>query len=283
MAEITASSQQTGATKVNKLRAALAVPVVALWCLIGAISMLVCKGLGLSAVHRFPLLWHGFMCRLFSMHVEYEGELQTSRPTLYVANHTSYLDVFVLGAKLPGAFVAKSEVASWPIFGKLARLQNTLFLERKSQRAASQIEQVRQHLNEESNIILFPEGTSTNGTWIAPFRSSLFAAAEGGDIQPVSVAYLDYNGKAMNQAQRDYYAWYLPDPSVPVPNTPFSAHFFNALGLRPSRVKIKFHPPIPMQSGERKQVSAQCELAVRTGLEDMLQAQLENQPVLPHA
>lgn len=283
MAEIAASSKQTGAIKVNKLRAALAVPLVALWCLIGAISMLICKALGPSAAQRFPLLWHGFMCRVFGMHVEYEGELQTSRPTLYVANHTSYLDVFVLGAKLPGAFVAKSEVASWPVFGKLARLQNTLFLERKSQRAASQIEQVRHHLNAQSNIILFPEGTSTSGTWVAPFRSSLFAAAEGGDIQPVSVAYLDYDGNAMDQAQRDHYAWYLPDPSVPVPNTPFATHFFNALGLRQSRVKITFHQPITMQSGERKQVSAQCELAVRTGLNEMLQTSLKNPPVQPNA
>ncbi len=281
MAEITATSPQKGATKVNKIRAALAVPLVAVWCLIGAIAMLVCKGLGLSAVHRFPLLWHGFMCRLFSMRVEYEGELHTSRPTVYVANHTSYLDVFVLGAKLPGAFVAKSEVASWPVFGNLARLQNTLFLERKSQRAATQIEQVRDHLNEQSNIILFPEGTSTNGTWVAPFRSSLFAAAQGGHIQPVSVAYLDYDGKAMTQAQRDYYAWYLPDPSVPVPNTPFALHFFNALGLRPSRVKVTFHQPIPIQSGERKQAAAQSELAVRTGLNNLLQPSLVDQPVLP--
>lgn len=270
MSELTAATQQAGEIKVNKLRAALAIPALALWCLIGATTMLVCKGLRLSAARRFPLLFHGVMCRLFSMQVEYEGELRTSRPTIYVSNHTSYLDVFVLGARLPGAFVAKSEVASWPVFGKLARLQNTLFLERKTQRAASQIEQVRSHLNEHSNIILFPEGTSTNGTWVAPFRSSLFAAAEDAYVQPVSVAYMEYDGDAMKQLHRDHYAWYLPNPSVPVPNKPFAAHFFNALGLRPSRVKVRFHEPIAIGTGERKKVATRCESAVRNGLEAML-------------
>ena len=276
MADITALSPHTSEVKINKLRAVLAVPVVALWCLIGAVSMLFCKGFGLAATHRFPLLWHGFMCHLFSMQVEYEGKLETSRPTLYVSNHASYLDVFVLGAKLPGAFVAKSEVASWPVFGKLARLQNTLFLERKTHRAASQIEQVRHHLHQQSNVILFPEGTSTSGTWVATFRSSLFAAAAEGLIQPITVAYLDYDGKPMHQSQRDHYAWYLPNPSVPIPNKPFAAHFFNALGLRPSRVKVIFHKPIPMHSGERKQVAALSELTVREGLETMLAQPLAN-------
>lgn len=272
MAEITATSQGANEVRVNKLRATLAIMLVALWCLTGAITMLVCKTFRLSAAERFPLLFHSWMCRLFNMQVEYHGELRSDRPTIYVANHTSYLDVFVLGAKLPGAFVAKSEVASWPIFGKLAQLQNTLFLERKSVRAASQIQQVRNHLQQESNVILFPEGTSTNGTWIAPFRSSLFAAGEEAWVQPVTVAYLDYDGTPMHQTQRDHYAWYLPDPATPVPNKPFAAHFFNALGLRPSRIKVQLHEPIAIAKGERKQVAKSCELTVRSCLEQMLKA-----------
>ena len=256
--------------KINKFRASLGVLVLAVWCLVGALTMLVCKGLRLTWVRSFPLVFHGFVCRLFSMRVEYVGELDTSRPIMYVANHTSYLDVFVLGSLIRGAFVAKSEVASWPVFGKLAKLQNTMFLERRSQRAVSHIEQVHEHLHHESNLILFPEGTSTSGTWVAPFRSSLFAAAYGVKVQPVTVAYLDYDGVPMSQAERDHFAWYLPDPKQAIPNKPFVSHFFNGLGLRSSRVQVTFHKPILVAEAGRKEAAAACEQAVRQGLESAL-------------
>ncbi|MEM7098048.1 MAG: lysophospholipid acyltransferase family protein [Pseudomonadota bacterium] len=256
----------------NKLLATLRGLALIVWIVCGASVMAIARLFGIKRwIRNFPLIFHGVVARyFFGIRVEYEGTLRTDRPTLYVANHASYIDVFVLGGKIPGAFVAKSEVSGWPIFGQLAKLQNTMFLERKSTRAASQITQVKNWVHNETNLILFPEGTSTSGDWVAPFRSSLFAAAENVYVQPVTVAYLDYRGEPMGKADRDYFAWYLPDPKVAVPNTPFAAHFFNGLGLGPSRAKVVFHDPVLVEVGGRKQAAELCATAVRSRLEELL-------------
>ena len=257
--------------KSNIVLAVLKAVLLIGWIVIGAIVMALARLLNLSSwIAGFPLVFHGVVARFFfNMRCEFSGELHLDRPTMYVANHASYLDVFVLGGRIPGAFVAKSEVAGWPVFGKLAKLQNTMFLERKAQRAATQIVQVRDWLLEETNLILFPEGTSTSGDWVAPFRSSLFASAEGSRItvQPLTVVYRDYQGNPMSPADRDFYAWYLPDPKQAIPNAPFAKHFFTALGLGPSRVKVIFHPPMQVPAGDRKQAAQLCEDAVRQALE----------------
>ena len=259
--------------KPNTFKAIVMAILLLLWIPFGVLSMLVCRLLKLKATYKFPLLFHGVVCRMFGMQCQYYGEVASQRPTMYVANHVSYLDVFVLGSILPGAFVAKSEVAGWPLFGKLAKLQNTLFLERRSSRAAGQIEQVRNHLQEESNVIVFPEGTSTAGNYVARFKSTLFQSAQGMQIQPVSVVYSHYKGQPMQQSQRDHYAWYLPDPKLqpPVPNKPFAAHFFAALGLGSSTVQVVLHPPINMPEGARKEVALACEEQVRSGLSQYLE------------
>ncbi|MEM7077447.1 MAG: lysophospholipid acyltransferase family protein [Pseudomonadota bacterium] len=250
------------------LRIVLHTLVLLLWILVGASTMLVLRLLRSSAVYRFPLLFHGFVCRLCGMRVEVHGQPTAQHPAVYVSNHASYLDVFVLGSQIEGAFVAKSEVAGWPLFGKLAKLQNTLFLERNPRRAAEQIEVLEQHLTNGESLILFPEGTSTSGDYVAPFRSSLFAATESSAIQPVSVVYADYEGRPMSATEREAYAWYLPDPKVPVPNRSFVGHFVNALGLGPSRVIVAFHPPL--QGGDRKQLAAEAQALVQAGLLERL-------------
>jgi 1-acyl-sn-glycerol-3-phosphate acyltransferase len=256
--------------EVSAVQAAVRLAVLAGWCVIGALTMLVAKTLGLRCAKTFPQVFHGFVTRLCSLKVAVVGTPVTDRTTLYVSNHISYIDVFVLGGVLQGSFVAKSEVAGWPVLGKLAQLQNTLFLERRPRRAADQIDVVRKHLDAGENLIMFPEGTSTPGTYVAPFRSSLFAAADGITIQPVTIAYTDYDGESMSDAQRERYAWYLPDPQVPVPNRGFARHFFAALGLREARVKVAFHSPIVGAAAERKACAAACETSVRAGLAELL-------------
>ena len=217
--------------------------------------------------------FHRGVARLFNIECIHQGELVTDRPVIYVCNHVSYLDVFLLGSVVPGSFIAKSEVASWPVFGKLATLQNTLFFERRTRRAASQVKQMQDHLLHKSNLILFPEGTSTPGTHVEPFRSSLFQAAdlEGIRIQPVSIAYTHYRGERMNQNQRDYYAWYIP--------MPFLSHFANGLGLGKSQARLVFHPPVSLSDFEsRKACALHCEQAVRKGLLEAIDESSEIRP-----
>jgi len=209
------------------------------------------------------------MARLFQLRVEVNGQPGPHPNTLYVANHASYLDVFVLGSQIYGSFIAKAEVAGWPVFGKLAGIQNTLFLTRKSSRAASQVDQLANRLRQ-GRMVLFPEGTSTPGGHVEPFRSSLFAACAKRDgiepeIQPVTVA------QPMTQHQRDRYAWYLP--------MTFGPHFLAALGLQQARVQVVFHTPVTLAAFDsRKTCAAHCEREVRAGLLDALNTSEESCP-----
>ena len=221
------------------------------------------KGLGIGDPDKLIKLFHRGVSKLFNIKVEYEGVLCQGKPVIYACNHISYLDVFLLGSILPGSFIAKSEVAGWPVFGKLAKLQNTLFFERNARRAAAQVAQMQDHLLNKSNLILFPEGTSTPGTHVETFRSSLFQAAdmqgENIQIQPVTVAYTHYDNTRMEQNLRDYYAWYIP--------MPFLSHFLNGMGLGPAKAKLVFHKPVTMDQFEsRKSCARYCEEQVRAGL-----------------
>ncbi|MEM7001151.1 MAG: lysophospholipid acyltransferase family protein [Pseudomonadota bacterium] len=254
------------------------------WILIGALTMLVAKVTRWRRLEMsFPRVFHGFVCRLFGMHVVVRGEPMSTKPTWFVANHVTYMDVFVLGKLIKGSFLAKSEVAGWPVFGKLAGLQNTLFLERRAAKAREQVAEVRQHLATRGSLIVFPEGTSTSGDYVGRFRSSLFAATEGVIIQPVSVVYTQYDGQPMTPQQRERYAWYLPDPSKPgVNNRPFLNHFLEGLGLKRSVVEVIFHKPTMIDSeaterasDARKQCAQACEDAVRHGLHSALNLPVE--------
>ena len=261
--------------QVSKVKIAVCLAVLVVWILIGVIVMAIARLTRWRWLREsFPLLFHGLVTKLFNMDVRTSGDRCQDRPVLYVSNHISYLDVFALGGHVPGAFIAKSEVAGWPVFGSLAKLQNTVFLERRAQRAAEQIKVLGSHLADGNHLIMFPEGTSTAGDHVKPFRSSLFAAAEDAYVQPVTIAYVDYDGTPMTQTERDRYAWYLPDPAVPTPNAPFASHFVSALGLKRSQVRIHFHEPVRVAEGlDRKQLAAHCEAAVRAGLEDLLGAE----------
>ena len=283
--EISSVADMAPSVPISRLKMAVNVLLLVVWILLGALTMLVAKLTRWRWLeYSFPLLFHGQVSRLFGLQPEIGGEPISTVPTLFVANHVSYMDVFVLGKLIKGAFVAKSEVAGWPVFGKLAALQNTLFLERRAARAAEQVGVVQQHLATRGNLIMFPEGTSTSGDYVARFRSSLFAATQGVMIQPVSVVYSHLDGAPMTAAERDNYAWYLIDPAGQpgVNNKPFATHFVEGLGLGgfgrgKARVQVIFHKPLRME-GEltRKDVAKACEEAIRHGLHKTLDLPYED-------
>ena len=258
----------------------LKLPAVLLWIggggLLCGLATLFCRRFGLAPPANLYRKFHGGLAALFQLDIRIVGQICPEPNTLFVVNHASYLDIFVLGSKINGSFIAKSEVASWPVFGKLAGIQSTLFLTRKSTRAASQVEQLASRLAQGS-MILFPEGTSTPGGLVEPFRSSLFAAAAENEsvvpkIQPVTIAYTHYANEPMTQTQRDRYAWYLP--------MKFAPHFLAALGLSSARTSVEFHPPVALNDfPSRKACAAACETRVRSGLLKALGETAETCPV----
>ena len=163
-------------------------------------------------------------------------------PTLLVANHVSWLDILVLGEAVDATFVAKSEVSGWPILGWLARLTGTMFVKRHWRFAREQCTELAERLRAGHDIVLFPEGTSTDGLAVAKFKSTLFAAAGSKildrpvAVQPVTLAYTALaDGTPIAPAHADRYAWY-GDAS-------FAPHFMRALCDGGCRIDLVFHRP----------------------------------------
>ena len=213
-------------------------------------------------------MFHRGVCWILGLKVKIIGETSSEKPTLFVSNHVSYIDIFVTGYML-SFFVAKSEVANWPVFGKLANIQNTLFIERDPRKARQQIEVLRTHLRNRNNLTLYPEGTSTNGTFVEPFKPTLFAAADIADgprvaIQPMTVAYTHHAGEPIvEQAVRDHYAWYA--------KMPFLSHFFGLMPLKSVRAIIYFHPVCYLDEFEnRKACADHCQRVVAQKLDDLI-------------
>jgi len=215
-------------------------------------------------------MFHRVNCRILGLKVEISGEMSEQTPTLFVSNHISYIDIFALGF-MPAFFIAKSEVANWPVFGKLSTLQNTIFIERNPKKAREQIGILRDHLQKGNNLILFPEGTSTNGVHVEPFKPTLFAAAEvpqSSDkrvaIQAITVAYTHHAGAPIrNQAVLDHYAWYA--------RMPFLKHFLGLMPLKSAGVKIHYHPVCYLDDFENRRACAQhCEQLVADKLDALV-------------
>jgi 1-acyl-sn-glycerol-3-phosphate acyltransferase len=219
----------------------------------------------------FPNRYHRWLCRLFGIRVTVIGTPVQDRGVLMVANHTSYFDIIVLSGTSRVSFVAKKEVSTWPFFGTLARLQETVFVQRnrRSQTGAAR-DELQRRLREGDALVLFPEGTSSDGNRVLPFRTALMGAAEcevGKDpdgrvqhvpVQPVSVSYVGLNGVPMGRENRPLFAWYGDMDLVP--------HLWEAVKTGPFDAVVEFHPPLTVDvAGDRKALAAMTESIVRAG------------------
>ncbi|MDP3527638.1 MAG: lysophospholipid acyltransferase family protein, partial [Hoeflea sp.] len=177
----------------------------------------VALGLGHSIMRRLPRWWHRIMCRVVGLRVRTHGRLSSERPLLLVSNHVSWKDILVLGSVAELVFIAKSEVRTWPVLGWLARLQRSVFVERQERRkTGAQISEVSQRLIAGEVVVLFAEGTTSDGNRVMPFNASLFGAASAAlrlapegkvHIQPVSIAYVGIHGMPMGRYHRPVAGW----------------------------------------------------------------------------
>ena len=179
-----------------------------------------------------------------------------------VANHSSWLDIFVLNARQHIIFVSKAEVANWPVIGWLARATGTMFVQRERRLAQMQTLQIRARVGQGDHVLFFPEGTSTDGRRVLPFKSTLFAAFSGMDelrIQPVSVVYTAPAGK-----DERFYGWWG--------DMEFGAHLLQVLATRPQgHVRTIYHTPL--RAGDfagRKELAYALEMRVRKTFAEFL-------------
>ena len=219
--------------------------------------------LRLPLAQRLPQLYHRICCRILNIRLEVIGRRSRVRPTLFVANHSSYLDIMVYGALIKGSFVAKTEVAGWPLFGFLAKLQRSVFIDRQIRSLVAQKDEISRRLTARDNLILFPEGTSNDGTKVLPFKSSLFVVADqqvrgkSVAVQPVSIAYTRLDGMPVGRHLRPFFAWYGDMELLP--------HIWLLAGLGRFTVTITFDKVTTLaEMGSRKALCRHCWEAVST-------------------
>lgn len=215
----------------------------------------------------FPSLFHKVACFVIGLKIDIEGEdARKNNPDaaiLYASNHTSYVDIVAIGSRLKGMFVAKSDIAGWPIFGFLAKLQGTIFVERRPNAARKQKEMLSEFVKDGYNLTIFPEGTTSLGVDVLPFKSSLFGAfietSEDNDIyvQPVCLTYTHLDGKALDAQTRELVSWYREEDSL-IP------HLSRFLKHGKMRAKLSYMPPIKLSKDlSRKEIASQTFAIIR--------------------
>jgi 1-acyl-sn-glycerol-3-phosphate acyltransferase len=219
-----------------------------------------------------PNVYHRIMRGLLGLNISVKGSPSTCRPLCLLANHTSWLDIIVISSFLPVVFVAKQEVASWPFFGWLAQLQRSIFVHRERRHQVHRtIGRIADALVAGEVIGIFPEGTSTDGMDVVPFRSALIGAVHetlrrderlpAVFIQPVSVTYIG--------PKRRMAVWALED------EIPFFPHLLQVAGLRRIDVVLTWGEPMPADlSADRKALAKRLEETVRRMVAEAHQSQV---------
>ncbi|MFB9949935.1 lysophospholipid acyltransferase family protein [Rhizobium puerariae] len=164
-----------------------------------------------------PRYWHRTACFLLGIRIRVHGTIERRRPLMLASNHVSWKDILVLGAIADVVFIAKMEVSEWPIFGTLAKLQKSIFIVREQKRrTGDQVNEIAERMGAGEIVVLFPEGTTSDGNRLLEVKSSLFGAAaaaaphtSGGlvHVQPVAIAYTRVHGMAMGRYHRPIAAW----------------------------------------------------------------------------
>jgi lyso-ornithine lipid O-acyltransferase len=243
-----------------------------------------------NAARRFPHWYHRQVCRLMGITLTIEGEVESGRPVLLVCNHTTWLDVPVLSALAPVSFVSKKEIGTWPFVSTLARLQRTVFIDRsKRQSAGDAAGEISNRLASGDTIVLFAEGTTSDGNRVLPFLSSLFAAVksngsasgpvESSDqihavVQTAAVVYTHLHGIPLARADRPRVGWYG--------DMEMQSHAWGLLKSGPLKVTIKVSPPVPLESfAGRKELALITERTIRRAVLAILRGRPDGNTVVP--
>jgi len=207
------------------------------------IIFVISKMLNLNIKNSMPRLFHQGFLKLLNVKVILHGTLRTNKPGLLISNHASWIDISILSSLTNICFIAKSEVSGWPIVGFLARLQDTVFIERKINRVIKQKKEILNFLSRGKKLVLFPEGTSSDGNRVLRFKSSLFSIGEteegklgGYEFQAVTICYSGLNGLPMSRSQRPNVAWWG--------NMNLFNHLWNLFSLNAIKVTVTAHEPI---------------------------------------
>lgn len=239
-----------------------------------------------AGARRFPNWYHRQVCRLIGVRLTVEGEIVRDKPVLVVSNHTSWLDIPVLSAVAPVSFVAKKEVGRWPFVASLARLQRSVFIDRERRSTVGEAaSEILARLKTGDKVVLFAEGTSSDGNRVLPFKTSLFAAAKppaksgapaedepGVVVQTLSLVYTRLHGVPLSRWARPMVGWYG--------DMEMQSHAWELLKAGPLDVRIRIGAPIPLHDfADRKDLARRSEDEIRENVVRLLRGYPEDAPI----
>lgn len=250
-----ADRMRAGRRMLRRARAVRRLVSVLLWTLVCMpVQALLLPLPGPAKVQFARIYWASFAW-LMGLRVRVIGERTRSRdgrPVVFVSNHSSWLDIPVLGGQLDACFIAKDDVARWPVIRTIAWLGRTVFVSRSRGSTARERDSMTERLAVGDNLILFPEGTTSDGSRVLPFRSAFFAIAEGKNrpiLQPVSVVYDRLAGLPTGRSTRPLFSWY-GDMDI-------ASHFWQLAQHRGLRGTVLLHAPLdPAHFANRKELAS---------------------------
>lgn len=213
-----------------------------------------------KTANKSACLWHIASSWTLGVRATVAGRPQPG-PVLYLCNHVSWLDIIILSRAAPLSFVAKADVATWPVFSWLAKWQRTIFVERERRsKTGAAIDAMVERLESHDALVLFPEGTSSEGWGILPFKSALIGAVVASAarlehqhdvdlfVQPVALAYTHLNGIALGRMEADRAAWIGEVDLVP--------HLWSVITTGGLQAHIVFGDPVEVNPDTNRKILA---------------------------
>ncbi|MGO8737510.1 lysophospholipid acyltransferase family protein [Rhodoblastus sp.] len=241
--------------------------LVGFYCF-GAPVQALARRRGWALAEKIPVFFSRTICALLGLRVHFEGEaLLGPKPRMIVANHVSWSDILALASRETPCFVAKSEVAGWPVLGAFAKVQDTIFVRRDSRADVPRVNALMaQKMVAGEDVLLFGEGTSTDGAGVLSFKPSHFAAARDAlrlfpevaevTIQPAAIVYTHSRGKPLDEASRRALAWFGDADLAP--------HIWLLLKSAPVDCRVRFGAPLAFRAdSDRKSIALETENRVR--------------------
>ena len=226
---------------------------ICFWLLIILVFLIILRPFNLSLYRNIPRLFHIGFLKILNVKVNLVGKIHQEKPGLLISNHASWIDISILSSLTNISFIAKSEVSKWPLFGFLAKLQDTIFIERRAIKAVKQKNEINEALHKGKRLVLFPEGTSSDGNRVLKFKSSLFSVVENKTdksenylMQAVTICYKGINGLPMSRSERPLISWWG--------DMDLMNHLWNILKLNSVDILVIAHEPI-QEVSDRKSLS----------------------------
>jgi 1-acyl-sn-glycerol-3-phosphate acyltransferase len=223
-----------------------------------AMTSLLFPLLGMARRRTLSAQWSRRLLRILRIEARVHGQPAEGigGNVLIVANHISWLDIFVLTAVQPARFIAKSELKRWPLIGRFAETSGTLFIDRSRRHDTHKVNRHAAEVLARGDVIaIFPEGTTSDGRDVLPFHGSLLQPivdAEG-HVQPIAIRYTHHEGG-------------VNDAVAYVGDTSFMSSFWRVTGERRVVVELTVTPPLPARERHRRELSREAEAAIRRAL-----------------